>query len=112
MSVRVEKNKLVREVLNTLLAQMEQAESVEDCLILVEDMLAMHPDICFHEIEMPPHMNGQNLPPGAYDRAAIGNEEGFRVQFFEPINVQENDSKKCVVCGEPAINVVRVALAY
>jgi len=85
-------NKKLREILGTLLAQMEQAETIEDCLILVENMIESHPDIELHTIDIPDNMNGPDLPPGSYDRAALGNENGFRVQTFQPIVVEENDS--------------------
>lgn len=79
-------------VLNTIMLQMEQAESVEDCIVIVEDMLDVHPDIVLHEIDIPTEMNGDTMPPGEYDRAALGNESGFRIQRFAPIVVNHSDT--------------------
>jgi len=84
-----------QKILRTLLLQMNEAETVEDCILFVEDMISQNPDIELHDttdIALPDNMNGPSIPPGDYDRAALGNANGFRIHIFQPVHVDHADT--------------------
>ena len=86
-----------RNLLADLTRRMEQAESVDDCLCVLDDVLEHIKNVTAGETKEPSPLEDDGInsiiPAGSYTTAYLGNAAGtYHRATFNPINVNNDDT--------------------